>query len=77
MINSLLPVYPIRALLTLGVALMLAAPGLADDRAEREQRLRALQQQIEKLTQAMEVKEDSKSHYIKQLKSIERDIGEW
>ncbi len=76
MINSLLPVHPIRALLALGVALMLAAPGLADDRAEREQRLRALQQQIEKLTQAMEVKEDSKSRYINQLKSIERDIGE-
>ncbi len=76
MIISPLPVHSLRILLCLGVALLLIAPAIADDRAAREHQLRELRQQIEKLAQAIDVKEDSKSRYIRQLKSIERDIGE-
>ncbi len=75
MIKSPLPVHRFRILLTLGVALALAGPAVAEDRAARERQLRAVQEQIEKLSRAIEVKEDSKSRYIKQLRSIERDIG--
>ncbi len=75
MIKSPLPVHRFRILLTLGVALALAVPAVAEDRAARERQLRAVQEQIEKLSRAIEVKEDSKSRYIKQLRSIERDIG--
>ncbi len=74
--KSPLPVHPLRILLAVGFALLLAAPGIADDRAARERQLREVQQQIDKLSQAIEVKEDSKSRYIKQLRSIERSIGE-
>ena len=73
--NSPLPVHSPGILLALAVALLLAVPGIADDRAARERELRAVQQKIEKLSRAIEVKEDSKSRYIKQLKSIERSIG--
>ena len=76
MIKSPLPVHPFRIAASLVIALSLATPVGADDRAERERQLRAVQQKIEKLSQAIGVKQDSKSRYIKQLKSIERDIGE-
>ena len=66
-----------------GLALGLLALGLvlgiqpqAADKASSERKLRAVLQQIEKIKQAIEVKEDSKSRYIGQLRSIERDIGE-
>ncbi len=73
--KSPLPVHSPGILLALGIALLVAVPGIADDREARERELRAVQQKIEKLTRAIEVKEDSKSRYIKQLKSIERNIG--
>ena len=61
-------------LLTLCVAF--ALPTLADDnRAAKQKQLDSLLKQIDKLKQAIDVKEDSKSKYIKQLKHIESSIG--
>jgi len=62
----------------LGIALLILAVGLAtqaDERSARESQLKAVQQKIEQLKQAIEVKENSKSQYIRQLKSIETQIG--
>ena len=56
--------------------LVLGPLAQADEKAEKEQQLKALLQEIDKLKQAIDVKEDSKSKYIKQLKAIERNIGE-
>ncbi len=60
-------------LLVLGLAIAVQAP--AADKATSERKLRSVLQKIEKVKQAIEVKENSKSRYIKQLKSIESDIG--
>ena len=55
---------------------LLAAPlTLAEDKAARQQQLDRLLKQINKLKEAIDVKEDSKSAYIKQLKNIESSIG--
>lgn len=48
---------------------------IAADKATSEKQLKSVLQKIEKLKQAIDVKEDSKSRYIKQLKTIEGDIG--
>ena len=42
----------------------------------KERELQTLLRKIDKLKQAIDVKEDSKSQYIKQLKAIERNIGD-
>ena len=55
--------------------LCLATGALAADKATQEKQLKNVLQKIEKLKQTIDVKEDSKSQYIKQLKSIERKIG--
>ncbi len=62
------------AILLLGLAFALQAP--AADKATSERKLRSVLQKIEKVKQAIEVKEDSKSRYIKQLESIETSIGD-
>jgi len=49
---------------------------IADDKAKKQQQLQVLLKEIDKLKQAIDVKEDSKSRYIKQLKNIELDIGQ-
>ena len=65
-----------KLLLSALVASIVVAPmSLADDKSLKEKQLKTLLQKIEKLKQAIDVKEDSKSQYIKQLKSIERKIG--
>jgi septal ring factor EnvC (AmiA/AmiB activator) len=65
-----------RALLCLLLAGLVAVPAVqSDDKSDKEQELEAVLQQIDKLKQAIDVKEDSKSQYIRQLKSIERQIG--
>ncbi len=69
-----MPVTRSLALMALGFAVALSAP--AADKATSERKLRSVLQKIEKVKQAIEVKEDSKSQYIRQLKTIERDIGE-
>ena len=56
-------------------AVFSAVPATAQDKSAREQELRQVLQKIERLKEAIDVKEDSKSQYIKQLKSIEREIG--
>ncbi len=57
------------------VCLCLATGTMAADKATQEKQLKNVLQKIEKLKQTIDVKEDSKSQYIKQLKSIERKIG--
>ncbi len=64
--------------LVLGVLLasLVAAPQLpAADKSAKEKKLLTILNKIEKLKKAIDVKEDSKSKYITQLKSIERRIG--
>ena len=66
-----------RLMLCLLVAAVTAAASVqAEDKSARERELKAVLQQIEKLKQAIDVKEDSKSQYIRQLKSIELQIGQ-
>jgi septal ring factor EnvC (AmiA/AmiB activator) len=48
---------------------------MADDKSAREKQLKTLLRKIDKLKQAIDVKEDNKSSYTKQLKSAERKIG--
>jgi septal ring factor EnvC (AmiA/AmiB activator) len=48
---------------------------IAADKATSEKQLKSVLRKIDKLKQAIDVKEDSKSQYIKQLKTIEGDIG--
>jgi septal ring factor EnvC (AmiA/AmiB activator) len=48
---------------------------IAADKATSEKQLKSVLRKIDKLKQAIDVKEDSKSRYIKQLKTIEGDIG--
>ena len=65
-----------RLLLCLLLAGLVGAPlAQGDDKSVREKELKAILQQIDELKQAIDVKEDSKSRYIKQLKSIEQQIG--
>jgi septal ring factor EnvC (AmiA/AmiB activator) len=61
------------ALLT---GLLLAPQAPADDKALKQRELKGVLQKIDKLKQAINVKEDSKSQYIKQLKAIEGNIGQ-
>ena len=56
-------------------ALVIAPQSLAADRSAKEKQLKTVLSKIEKLKRAIDVKEDSKSQYIKQLKTIERKIG--
>jgi septal ring factor EnvC (AmiA/AmiB activator) len=69
---------PIRNLIlaALLTCLVMAPQAPADDKALKERELKQLMQKIDKLKQAIDVKEDSKSKYIKQLKSIEVGIGQ-
>ena len=62
-------------LLVLLAGALFTLPLMADDRSAKEKQLQTLLGKIEKLKKAIDVKEDSKSQYIKQLKSIERKIG--
>jgi len=67
---------PGKLFLPLLVACLVATPALlAEDKDAREKELKSVLRKIEKLKQAIDVKEDSKSQYIKQLKSTEVRIG--
>jgi septal ring factor EnvC (AmiA/AmiB activator) len=57
------------------VVMVTASFALADDRNASQQRLKTVLGKIEKLKKTIDAKEDSKSQYIKQLKTIERKIG--
>jgi len=47
----------------------------AGDKSVKEKQLKTLLHKIDKLKKTIDVKEDSKSRYIKQLKTIERSVG--
>ncbi|MDH3386294.1 MAG: peptidoglycan DD-metalloendopeptidase family protein [Gammaproteobacteria bacterium] len=67
---------PRKLLLSALLASLVIAPwSMADDKSAKEKQLNELLHKIDKLKQAIDVKEDSKSQYIKQLKAIERKIG--
>jgi septal ring factor EnvC (AmiA/AmiB activator) len=67
---------PRKLLLMLLVAgLVSSSFAIAADKATSEKQLKSVLRKIDKLKQAIDVKEDSKSRYIKQLKTIEGDIG--
>ena len=67
---------PRKLLLVLLVAgLVSGSFAIAADKATSEKQLKSVLRKIDKLKQAIDVKEDSKSSYIKQLKTIEGDIG--
>jgi len=60
---------------TLVTCLLFAPQALPDDRSAKEKQLKTVLRKIEKLKKDIDVKEGSKSQYIKQLKSIEGKIG--
>ena len=67
---------PRKLLLSILVASLVIAPlAIAANKATSEKQLKSVLSKIEKLKQTIDVKEDSKSRYIKQLKSIEGNIG--
>jgi len=59
----------------LAASLVIAPLAIAANKATSEKQLKSVLSKIEKLKQTIDVKEDSKSRYIKQLKSIEGNIG--
>jgi septal ring factor EnvC (AmiA/AmiB activator) len=62
--------------LSLFLCLCLAAlPSAASTKSKNEAALKALQAKITQLQETIAVKQDSKSNYVKQLKEIERSIG--
>jgi septal ring factor EnvC (AmiA/AmiB activator) len=66
----------LRLLAVVLAGLVATSFAFAEDSSAKQQQLKSLLQKIEKLKQAIDVKEDSKSRYIKQLKDIERGIGQ-
>ncbi|MEE8366279.1 MAG: peptidoglycan DD-metalloendopeptidase family protein [Gammaproteobacteria bacterium] len=60
---------------TLLTLCLLAAPASANQKDLKEEELKALQVKINKLKQTIDVKEDSKSRYTRQLEKIERKVG--
>jgi len=57
-------------------ALMVTPLTIAADKTAKQQQLQTLLKKIDKLKQVIDTKEDSKSKYIKQLKTIEANIGQ-
>ena len=47
----------------------------ASEKTQKQGELKALQAKIERMKLAIDVKENSKSQYTRQLKNIERDVG--
>ena len=77
MSTSLLPKLTQVLMLTLMLAILMVAPVTsAADKEAKQQQLQTLLRKIDKLKQVIDTKEDSKSKYIKQLKTIEADIGQ-
>ena len=65
-----------KLLLPVLVASLIIAPlAIAANKATSEKQLKSVLSKIEKLKQTIDVKEDSRSQYIKQLKLIEGNIG--
>ena len=67
---------PGKLLLPLLLALLVFnTVSMADDKSAKEKQLKTLLRKIDKLKQAIDVKENNKSSYTKKLKSVERKIG--
>ncbi len=62
-------------LITILAFSLLAQPATASEKDQKEKYLKILQSKIAKLQQTIEVKEDSKSRYTKQLKKIENVVA--
>jgi septal ring factor EnvC (AmiA/AmiB activator) len=73
MSTSRLPKLALALVLT---SLLVAPLSGAADKPAKQQQLQTLLKKIDKLKQAINVKEDSKSKYIKQLKSIEANVAQ-
>ena len=67
---------PKLALLVMLTCLVITPALHAQDKSAKQQQLQALLNKIGKLEQAINVKQDSKSQYVKQLKTIEANIGQ-
>ncbi len=67
---------PKLALLVILTCLVITPALHAADKSAKQQQLQALLNKIGKLEQAINVKQDSKSQYVKQLKTIEANIGQ-
>ena len=66
---------PGKLVLSLLLASLVTAPQLpAADKSSQEKKLQTILNKIEKLKKSIDVKEDSKSKYITQLKSIDHII---
>ena len=77
MSTSLLPKLTPVLMLALMLATSMVAPVTsAADKTAKQQQLQSLLKKIDKLKQVIDTKEDSKSKYIKQLKTIEANIGQ-
>jgi septal ring factor EnvC (AmiA/AmiB activator) len=63
------------AVFTLLACLAAAPLSAVDNKAVKEKQLKTLLHKIDKVKQAIDVKEDSKSRYITQLKKIEKNVG--
>ncbi|MFT5659302.1 MAG: septal ring factor EnvC (AmiA/AmiB activator) [Gammaproteobacteria bacterium] len=55
---------------------LIGLPSIASDKAKQERELKALQAKIGKLQNTIDVKQNTKSAYLKQLKNIEQSIGQ-
>ena len=62
-------------LIALITSLLISPVAIADEKAVKTKQLKALLTKIDKLKQTIDVKEDSKSRYIAQLKNIESKIS--
>ena len=77
MSTSLLPKLTLTLMLALILAMLMVGPvTIAADKTAKQQQLQTLLKKIGKLKQVIDTKEDSKSKYIKQLKTIEASIGQ-
>jgi len=67
---------PARIMITVIMAFsLLAQPATADEKEQKQKDLKILQSKIAKLKRTIDVKEDSKSRYTRQLKIIEIDVA--
>ncbi len=62
-------------LLFVGLSLLTSTAGYTDERSKKQQQLIQLKSKIKKLRKTIEVKENSRSRYIQQLRQIEKKIG--
>ncbi len=62
-------------LLFISLALLTGGSSYADERSKKEKQLTQLKSKINKLRKTIEVKENSRSRYIRQLRQIEKKIG--